>query len=222
MATNQQRTETVSSIKGPTIDNITTVSPVRPSEDISGAGAPDSSNEKFIYYTTQNAKLMKIRSNSAADALPENTVPEIDNSSSPAMVTPLKQLQRDPALVDCTFCKQMAMTKVQHKEESEEPSGYVQRLKTISKLIVGRLMICVVCLVCWPLLLCLPSMMGTTESWSHACSNCNTVVAIRGQHGEVEVKEPLPLKVVPSKYGAAKNMSKAESVAPVQNGAKAQ
>lgn len=47
-------------------------------------------------------------------------------------------------------------------------------------------------------------MMNKTESWIHACSNCNAVVVIRGQHGEIEVKEPLPLKEVPSKYGAAK------------------
>lgn len=134
MATNQQHTEGASSKESPTIDEIPTVSPVRPNEDVSGAGAPDSSKEKFIYHTTQNAKLMIVRPNSAADALPKNTAPEIDESSGTAMVTPPKQLQRDPAWVDCPFCKRMARTKVQHKEEREVPSGYVQRLKTMSEI----------------------------------------------------------------------------------------
>lgn len=47
------------------------------------------------------------------------------------MVTPLKQLQRNSAWVDCPFCKKMAKTKIQVKEEREEPSGYVQRLGTM-------------------------------------------------------------------------------------------
>lgn len=50
-------------------------------------------------------------------------------------------------------------------------------------------------------------MTNTTKSWAHACSNCSAVVAIRGQNGTIEVKEPLPSKEVPSKYGAANGAS---------------
>ncbi|KAH6662278.1 hypothetical protein B0J14DRAFT_610931 [Halenospora varia] len=145
--------------------------------------------------------------NSATHALPKYATPKIDVSSGPAMVTPFKLLQRDPQWIDCPFCKRMAKTKVTLKEEKEEPSG---------------IMMCLVCLVCCPLLLCLPMMMGKTQSWTHACSSCNAIVAIRGQHGEIEVKEPLPSKLVPSKFGAANHASMAEAVAPIQNSAKAQ
>lgn len=65
------------------------------------------------------------------------------------------------------------------------------------------LMMCLVCLVCCPLLLCLPLMMSKTQSWTHTCSDCSAVVAIRGQQGDIEVKEPPPSKLVPSKFGAA-------------------
>jgi len=46
-------------------------------------------------------------------------------------------------------------------------------------------------------------MMGKTQSWTHSCSDCNAVVAIRGPQGQIEVREPPPSKLVPSKFGAA-------------------
>jgi len=133
MATNQQHTESVPLQEGSTIDGIPKVSPLGSDEETSWTVAQDSSKEMLIYCTTQNAKLMIISPNSAVDALSKNAAPKIDPSPGPAMVTPLKQLQREPKWVDCPFCKRMAKTKVQHKEEREEPSGYVQRVKNISK-----------------------------------------------------------------------------------------
>jgi len=57
------------------------------------------------------------------NVLPETSAPQIDVSEGPPMVTPLKLLQRDSRWIDCPFCKRMTKTKVQMKEESEEPSG---------------------------------------------------------------------------------------------------
>lgn len=60
----------------------------------------------------------------------------IDVSSGPAMVTPLKLLQRELAWIDCMFCYHMAKTRVTLREEKDEPSGYVSTSQhmTIHKL----------------------------------------------------------------------------------------
>jgi hypothetical protein len=63
-------------------------------------------------------------------------------------------------------------------------------------------------------------MMGTTRTWTHTCSNCNATIAVRGEHGEIEVKEPMPSRLVPSKFGAA-NASMVEGVPPVKNSERA-
>ncbi len=74
------------------------------------------------------------------------------------------------------------------------------------------LVICLMCLICWPLLCCLPAFTDKSYRYFHTCSNSNNLVAIRTQNGGIEVKErPLP-KAVPSKYGAARDQSEAESV----------
>jgi hypothetical protein len=70
-------------------------------------------------------------------------------------------------------------------------------------------MMCLVCLVCCPLLLCLPAMMDKTLSWIHACTSCNAIVAVVGQNGQVEVQAPQGSQQVPSKFGAATQMSTA-------------
>ena len=120
MATNQQHAAGVPSTDGPTIDEIPTVN-----NDISQEDAPNASKEKSIHHSTQNATLITIRPNSATHALPKYATPQIDVSSGPAMVTPLKLLQRYSQWIDCPFCKRMAKTKVTLKEEREESSGYV-------------------------------------------------------------------------------------------------
>ena len=74
-----------------------------------------------------------------------------------------------------------------------------------------RIVLCLICLVCCPLLLCVPCMTNKSSRWFHTCSNCNQLVAVRLASGIVEVKEPLPPKMVPSKYGAVRDQSEAES-----------
>lgn len=173
VATTQQYIADIPSTEAPIIDEIpiTTSSPL--SDRMSQDGGTDSITQKPKINTPE---------------LPKDATPRIDVSSGPAMVTPIKLLQRDPQWIDCQFCERMAQTKVTLREESDEPSG---------------ILMCLVCLVCCPLLLCIPCMMGKTQSWIHACSSCNAVVAIRGEHGKIDIKEPPPSKLVPSEFGAA-------------------
>ena len=128
MATDQQHIAGLQPTEGLTIDEIPTVHPLEPSNELSQDDTPHASSEKLVNHTTQNATLMTIRANPPPYALPKFALPEIDKSSGPAMVTPRELLQREPAWIDCPFCKRMAETKVTLKEESEEPSGYVLRL----------------------------------------------------------------------------------------------
>ena len=46
-------------------------------------------------------------------------------------------------------------------------------------------------------------MMDSTKSYTHTCSNssCEAVIAVYEEGGKVDVKEPLPPKLVPSRNG---------------------
>ncbi|KAI0140461.1 hypothetical protein GGR57DRAFT_488114 [Xylariaceae sp. FL1272] len=116
-----------------------------------------------------------------------NELPEIEVSVQPAMVTPLERLQRTPARIDCLFCKQMTITKVENKRETNGPSGAI---------------LCILCLVCFPLLFCAPLFGDEVETWTHVCGNCRKTVAIRSTAG-IDVKQPPLSDQVPSKFGAA-------------------
>jgi hypothetical protein len=64
---------------------------------------------------------------------PKGPVPE----AGPVMVTPLANLQSQPANVDCPYCKAVRLTEVRQVDAGDD--GMIQ---------------CLICLVCCPLLLC--------------------------------------------------------------------
>lgn len=134
--------------------------------------------------------------------------PTIDAPEDAVMVTPLELLQKSPANIDCLFCQKMTRTKVREQVDEESPSGYVLSSFPFSSrqpaLTADSLMVCLICLVCCPLLLCLPAFSTKTYRWFHNCDNCNAVVAIKSQDGSIDVKKPQPSKLVPTRFGAAR------------------
>ncbi|KAF4550386.1 Hypothetical protein D9617_17g046540 [Elsinoe fawcettii] len=127
-----------------------------------------------------------------------HVTPQINEGDAPARVTPLKRLKTVPAWIDCRFCEHMTKTEVREQINEENPSGIVVLL---------------MCLVCCPLLLCLPLMRSKTSTWHHTCSRCKKTVAVRQENGTVEVKEPPPAEDEPSRFGARNQQQMAEAKA---------
>lgn len=139
----------------------------------------------------------------------------IDTPEDAVMVTPLELLSKSPANIDCLFCNNMAYTKVQLQTQEEPPSGYVEFDPSLPReaLIVDSLVICLTCLVCWPLLCCLPAWSKKKHTWVHHCSHCNALVAIKSEDGGIDVKKPQPARLVPTKFGAAREQEQSEKKA---------
>lgn len=119
----------------------------------------------------------------------------------PRMVTPLSRLGGQPADVDCPYCRRVAKTDV--RRVSSDDSGYVltagdclgfsERLTRENRLIQ-----CLICLVCCPLLLCY----RPDEHTNHHCSLCGRQLTHQPHGGQVTVvatprREPV---VVPSQF----------------------
>jgi LITAF-like zinc ribbon domain len=83
-----------------------------------------------------------------------------------------------------------------------ENAGYVCAIMLDNGIDFCRIIYCLTCLVCCPLLLCLPCILKGEKSHVHFCGNCRSKVAIRKPDGKVEIMKPLPVGLVPSKYAA--------------------
>ncbi|KAI0179657.1 hypothetical protein GGR52DRAFT_208119 [Hypoxylon sp. FL1284] len=77
----------------------------------------------------------------------------------PPMVTPLHLLSDEPALIDCPFCKQRAMTRIATEGSSTQ---------TLAGVVLCMLCIC---------LACLPCVAGCCENVHIFCTSCNNRVA---------------------------------------------
>src|ERR1700760_3450010 len=55
---------------------------------------------------------------------PNVTAPNVASATTQVLVTPLRLLNTQPAMIDCLFCKKTTRTKVQVIEQDAENSGY--------------------------------------------------------------------------------------------------
>jgi len=131
------------------------------------------------------ADIIKEEPISMANTNRRTIAPQIDPASAPAMVTPLGRLGLVPAWIDCPHCQRMTETTVRDDLKIERTSGIVT---------------CLVCLVCCPLVFCLPT--TETHSYIHTCSKCSATVAIKEPDGNVRIIGPMQPELGPSKYGS--------------------
>ncbi|KAI6372432.1 hypothetical protein MCOR25_003753 [Pyricularia grisea] len=88
--------------------------------------------------------------------------------------TPLQALGPAPAVIDCPFCQQRVMTRV-----NEEHSSMTYLLGVL----IGCICICAACVPC---------LAGMCQDVTHFCTNCNQRVAHIPYSGGVQVIQPQP------------------------------
>jgi len=124
------------------------------------------------------------------------------NGQPAPLVSPLQNLGKDAAPIDCPYCNESAVTVVTMIKQDPENCGIIY---------------CLTCLVCCPLLICLPMILKGKDEWHHACANCKNKVAIRYEDGRVEVLQPAHGQLVPSQYTSHPQLKAPTAVHPATN-----